>query len=166
VVFLVAVGANTVAHHFIDGPRAVRASAVATGEPKAHESNTPKPAYNLPGYRSAITGAESQAFVSALNKMRSDNRRYDFKAAVGDAPRLVAAASGWLSVLSRTDPPPAYRLNKLRYMSAATLGRRAGWAMSSGLQAADLGKIEYGARLTNRARWVLSQIPASAPQGS
>jgi hypothetical protein len=162
VAFFTAIGANTFAHHFIDGPPAAHVPAVADHKPEAHKA---KPAYDLAGYRSAISGPERRAFTSALRKLRADITRPDYVAAGTDAGNLITAANIWLTQLRRTNPPPAYRPGKLSYETAALLGRRAGAATQNGLNAADLTLLQRGADLAARARWVLSRAPGSA-QGS
>src|SRR6266487_4823930 len=62
--FLSCVGANTVAHWYINDAPAARAQTAATSKPKPHKSKPAGPRYNLAGYRSAITGPEEQAFAS------------------------------------------------------------------------------------------------------
>jgi len=92
VALLSSVGANTVAHWYINAAPSAQAQTAATGKPKPHKTTPSAPRYNLAGYRSAITGPEEQAFASALWKLRADIRRPDYTSAATDAPRLIAAA--------------------------------------------------------------------------
>jgi hypothetical protein len=156
-------GAYTQAQWFKGSPSVAQASAVATHKPTPHKS---KPAYDLAGYRSAITGPAMLAFASALSAMLNDLGHLDTSAAGVDAPRLVDAANTWLKALRATNPPPAYRKGKLANMRAATLGRRAAWAVHSGLTTSNVGLLQHGYDLANKASEALSQAPASEPQGS
>ncbi len=161
VAFLVLVGTNTVAHHFMDA--APVKAAKATHKPKQHKPKPTTPAYDLAGYQSAITGSDEHAFASALYALRSDINRYSFPAALTDAPRLITAANAWLGVLRSTNPPPSYQAAKQQYITAATLGRRAGKAMQDGLTGGNLALLETGQRLAARAQSALLQ---ATPRGS
>jgi hypothetical protein len=160
--FLSCVGANTVVHWWIkDRPAAQTA---ATGKPTPHKPAGPR--YNLAGYHSAITGPEEQAFASALWKLRADIRRPDYTAAATDAPRLMAAAGSWLSLLRPTNPPPSYGPQKLTYLQAAAMARRAGGTIQQALNTENLQLLQRGADQAARARFLLSHAAAQAPHGS
>jgi len=144
----------------------------------SHTPSSPKPStptYDLASYRSAIGGPEEQAFASALSRLRYDLTHPDFVATAGDAPRLIAAANAWLSLLDQTNPPPAYRPGKLAYMQAATVGLRAGETTEQGLRSANLAQLQKGANQAARGKRLLSlalanatpaPTPAATPIGS
>jgi hypothetical protein len=134
----------------------------AAPSPTPHSAPPATPAYDLAGYRSAIGGSEEQAFASALSRLRYDLTHPDFMAAAGDAPRLIAAASAWLSLLDQTNPPPAYRPGKLAYMQAATVGLRAGQTTEQGLGSANLAQLQKGANQAARGKRLLSLALANA----
>ncbi len=164
--FLSCVGANTVVNWWlVDAPPA-HASATASHEPTPHKSKPAAPKYDLAGYRSATTGARQQAFVSALGKLRADNQQSDFATALSDAPNLVNAADRWLRQLRHTNPPPSYRGAKATYVMAATIARQAGQTTLSGLQTTNLGLLQQGAAMADKAVSVLSRATATAPRGS
>jgi hypothetical protein len=166
VAFLVAVGAYTVTTHvFKDAPSA-QAQTAATSKPKPHKSKPAGPRYNLAGYRSAITGPEEQAFASALWKLRADIHRPDYAEAASDAPRLIAAANSWLSLLRQTNPPPTYGPAKLAYVQGAMVARKAAQTTVQALQAGDFTLLQRGADQAARARWLHSHASAGGPQGS
>src|SRR5262245_28623257 len=113
IAFFAAIGAYTSTKFVFRDPPAQLSAA------PPHTQHSPRPStptYDLAGYRSAIGGPEEQAFASALSRLRYDLTHPDFMAATGDAPKLIAAANGWLSLLDQTNPPPAYRPGKLAYM--------------------------------------------------
>jgi len=166
IAFLSCVGANSVAHWWIGDTSAAHASAVASHEPAPHKSKPPKPAYDLAGYQSALTGPHEHTFASALYALRTDDRTSDFAAAVTDAPRLINAANAWLTVLSKTSPPPAYQPSKLAYMQAVTVARNAARSTQAGLRTTNLALLQRGTAQANRARSMLSQAPALGPRGS
>jgi hypothetical protein len=166
VILFVMVGAYTCTKWLLGDPLAPFASVAATHKPEAHKTHTPKPqppAYNLAGYRSAITGPEEKAFAASLWKLRADIKRPDYTAAVNDAPRLMATANAWLSLLRQTNPPPSYGPAKLAYMQAAIVARRAGQATRQALQTADLAGLQRGADQAARARYLLTHAPSSMP---
>lgn len=166
IAFLSCVGANTVAHHFIDTP-AVKASATAAHRqtPKPHHTKPPAPAYNLAGYQAAISGTEEQSLVTALNRFRADIRRLDFQSVTTDSLTLTGAANAWLAVLRNTNPPPAYQGQKLTYLMAAILARRAATTTQGAISSANLASLQKGLALANKARAALAQAAASAAQG-
>ena len=166
IAFLSCVGANTVAHWWIGNPPAVRASATADHKPKPPKSNPVPPRYNLPGYQSAVSGPVEKAFTSALRALRADIKAPDYSAASTDAPRLVAAANSWLSLLRPTNPPPSYGPTKLTYMQAATMARKAGQTIQQALNAGNLSELQRGADQAARARWLLSHAAKQGPRGS
>jgi hypothetical protein len=168
VLALVVIGANTVARHFAGGARAPAVTGMAKPAPKpvAHRPRPTMLGHDLAGYRAAITGTAEQAFVSALRRLRADDKAYDFAAAITDAPRLNVTASAWLAVLSHTNPPPAYRPAKLTYMSAARWARRAARTTLDALQTSNFALLSKGQRLAGKAATVLSRAPALAPSGS
>jgi hypothetical protein len=164
--FLSCVGANTVVNWWLVDAPTVHASATATHKAKAHKTAPAAPAYDLPGYRSAISGQVEKAFASALWAVRADIKRPDYSAASTDAPRLVAAANSWLSLLRPTNPPPSVGPQKLTYMQAATLARKAGETTQRALNGGDLALLQRGADQAKRAQWLLSHASASGPHGS
>jgi len=93
----------------------------------------------------ASSGDHTQAFVSALWKLREDIKRPDYTAAVSDAPRLVAAANSWLSLLRQTNPPPSYGPAKLAYVQGAMVARKAARTTMQALQAGDFTLLQRGA---------------------
>jgi len=172
IAFCAAVGAYTSTTFVFRDPPA-RLPAAPSHTP--HSPTPSAPAYDLAGYRSAIGGPEAQAFASALSRLRYDLTHPDFMAAAGDAPRLIAAASAWLSLLDQTTPPPAYRPGKLAYMQAATVGLRAGETTEQGLRSANLAQLQKGANQAARGKRLLSlalanatpaPTPAATPIGS
>jgi hypothetical protein len=163
---LTCIGANTVAHWWIGNTPTAAASTAATHEPTPHKSTPAAPRYNLPGYQSAIDGPVEKAFASALWAVRQDIHKPDYVAASTDAPRLVAAANSWLSLLRQTNPPPSYGPQKLSYEQAAIEARQAGEAIQQALAAGDLTGLQRGADQAARARWLLSHATAQAPRGS
>jgi hypothetical protein len=165
IAFLSCVGANAVAHWFIGDTPAAHAETTATHKPKPHNSNPAAPRYNLPGYRSAISGPVEKAFASALWAVRSDIKRPDYSAASTDAPRLIAAANSWLSLLKPANPPPTYGPQKLTYIQAATLAGKAGETTQQALNAGDLTQLQRGADQAKRAQWLLSHATAQGPHG-
>lgn len=139
-------------------------AATAAHSPSPSPSPKPRPSYDLGGYRSAITGNARQTFASALAKVQADSKAVDFSSAGVDAPKLADAARAWLRELRATNPPPAARAGKLAYINAATLGRRAAWAIHNALVSSNLGLYQHGADLANRASSALSRAPG-APSG-
>jgi hypothetical protein len=140
--FFTAVGADTFAHHFIDATPAAHASTTASPgghKTKPHKTAPAAPRYNLPGYQSAISGPVEHAFASALWAVRADIKRPDYTAASTDAPRLIAAANSWLSLLRPTNPPPSYGPQKLTYIQAATMARKAGQTTRQALKIFNCG---------------------------
>jgi hypothetical protein len=164
IAFLSCVGANTVVNWWLVDAPAAQASATATQKAKADKPKAP--AYNLPGFRSAITGTEKQALASALWAVRSDIRRPDYPAALTDTPRLITAANEFLSLVRSTNPPPSYGPEKLGYIQAGLAARKAGTEALEALQTANLGLLQKAADEAARARWLLSHASASAPRGS
>jgi hypothetical protein len=159
IAFFAAIGAYTSTKFvFRDPPGQLPAAPSHT----PHSPRPSTPAYSLAGYRSAIGGPEEQAFASALSRLRYDLTHPDFIAAAGDAPRLIAAASAWLSLLGQTNPPPAYRPGKLAYMQAATVGLRAGETTEQGLRSANLAQLQKGANQAARGKRLLSLALANA----
>jgi hypothetical protein len=172
IAFCAAIGAYTSTTFVFRDPPA-RLPAAPSHTP--HSPTPSAPAYDLAGYRSAIGGPEEQAFASALSRLRYDLTHPDFMAAAGDAPRLIAAASAWLSLLDQTNPPPAYRPGKLAYMQTATVGLRAGETTEQGLRSANLAQLQKGANQAARGKRLLSlalanatpaPTPAATPIGS
>jgi hypothetical protein len=172
IALLAAIGAYTSTKFVFRDPPA-RPSASPSHTPSSPKPLTPT--YDLAGYRSAIGGPEEQAFASALSRLRYDLTHPDFMAAAGDAPRLIAAANAWLSLLDQTNPPPAYRPGKLAYMQAATVGLRAGDTTEQGLRSANLAQLQKGANQAARGNRLLSlalanatpaPTPAATPIGS
>ena len=172
IAFFTAVGAYTSTTFVFRDPPAQGPAAPSHGP---HSPRPSTPAYNLGGYRSAAGGPEEQAFASALSRLRYDLTHPDFMAAAGDAPRLIAAASAWLSLLGQTNPPPAYRPGKLAYLQAATVGLRAGETTERGLRSANLAQLQQGANQAARGKRLLSlaradatpaPTPAATPIGS
>jgi hypothetical protein len=159
IAFFAAVGAYTSTKFvFRDPPAHMQAAMSRT----PHSLRPSAPAYDLAGYRSAVGGPEEQAFASAISRLRYDLTHPDFMAAAGDAPRLIAAASAWLSILDQTNPPPAYRPGKLAYMQAATVGLRAGETTEQGLRSANLAQLQKGANQAARGKRLLSLALANA----
>lgn len=164
--FLSCVGANTVAHWYIDAQPTAQASTTATHKPKPHKTTPAAPKYNLPGYQSAISGPVEKAFASALWAVRADIKRPDYTAAATDAPRLIASANSWLSLLRPANPPPTYGPQKLTYMQAATMARKAGGTVQQALDTGNLTLLQTGADKAKRAQWLLSHAAAQGPRGS
>ena len=159
IAFFSAIGAYT-STNFVFRDPPVHTPAAPSRTP--HSPGPSAPAYDLAGYRSAIGGPEEQAFASALSRLRYDLTHPDFMAAAGDAPRLIAAANAWLSLLDQTNPPPAYRPGKLAYMQAATVGLRAGGTTEQGLRSANLAELQKGANQAARGKRLLSLALANA----
>jgi hypothetical protein len=166
ITFLTCVGANTVTHWWIGDTPSAHASTVASHKPKPLKSKPAAPRYNLPGYQSAVSGPVEKAFASALWALRADIRAPNYSAASTDAPRLVAAANSWLSLLRPTNPPPSYGPAKLAYVQGATIARKAGQTTLQALQTGDLTLLQRGADQAARARWLLTHASAQGPQGS
>ena len=168
VLALVVIGADTAAHHLSGGGPAPAMTARAEPVPKpvAHRPRPTALGHDLAAYQAAITGTEEQAFVSALGRLRADDKAYDFAAAVTDAPKLIVTASAWLAVLSHADPPPAYRPARLTYLSAATWAKRAARTTLEALQTSNFALLTRGQQLAGKAARVLSRAPALAPRGS
>lgn len=172
IAFFAAVGAYTSTTFVFRDPPA-QASAAPSRQP--HSPRPPAPAYDLAGYESATGGPAEQAFAAALSRLRYDLTHPDFIAAAGDAPKLIAAANAWLSLLGQTNPPPAYRPGKLAYIQAATVGLRAGETTEQGLRSANLAGLQKGANQAARGKRLLSlalagatpaPTPAATPIGS
>jgi hypothetical protein len=172
IAFFAAIGAYT-STKFVFRDRPAQLSAAPSHTPHSPRPSTPT--YDLAGYRSAIGGPDEQAFASALSRLRYDLTHPDFMAAAGDAPKLIAAANGWLSLLDQTNPPPAYRPGKLAYMQAVTVGLRAGETTEQGLRSANLAQLQKGANQAARGKRLLSlalanatpaPTPAATPIGS
>jgi hypothetical protein len=142
------------------------ASPTASHSPTPHATSPAPPRYNLAGYQSAASGPVERAFASALWAVRSDIRKPDYKVAVTDAPRLMAAASSWLSLLRQTNPPPSYGPQKLTYLQAAAMARRAGGTIQQALNTGNLQLLQRGADQAARARWLLTHATAQGPRGS
>jgi hypothetical protein len=172
IAFFTAIGAYTSTKFvFRDPPPRLPAALSHT----PHSPRPSTPTYDLADYRSAIDGPEEQAFASALSRLRYDLTHPDFMAAAGDAPKLIAAANAWLSLLDQTNPPPAYHPGKLAYMQAATVGLRAGETTEQGLRSANLAQLQKGANQAARGKRLLSlaladatpaPTPAATPIGS
>lgn len=172
IAFFAAIGAYTSTKFVFGDPPA---QVPATPSHKPHSPRPSAPTYDLAGYQAAIGGPAEQAFASALSLLRYDLTHPDFIAAAGDAPRLIAAANVWLSLLGQTNPPPAYRPGKLAYIQAATVGLRAGETTEQGLRSANLAQLQKGANQAARGKRLLSlalasatpaPTPATAPIGS
>jgi len=181
IAFFTCIGAYTFTTHAfrVAGPAAATARAAqgpkaqdpkAQGPkaqgPKAHDPDPSRPAYDLAGFQAVIKGPEEQAFVSVLRRLRADDRTYNFAAAVSDAPSLVSAANAWLAALEPANPPPAWQGEKVAYMRAVILARRAGKATQGGLTSANLGLLQKGQALTAQAQAALARAPGNAPRGS
>jgi hypothetical protein len=167
--WLLGLGAYTQAQ-WLKGSTVAQASTTASHEashsPTPHASQPAPPRYNLPGYQSAVSGPVERAFAGALWAVRADIRKPDYQAAVTDAPRLMAAASSWLSLLRQTNPPPSWGPQKLTYEQAATLARKAGQTTQQALSSGDLAGLQRGADQAKRAQWLLSHATAQGPHGS
>jgi hypothetical protein len=161
---LSAIGANTVAHHFIDVP-AARASANTAHKASARPTRT-APQYDLAQYRSVLNGSDAQRFVDSLARLRTDVVRSNFTQAVGDAPRLINAADTWLADLKGTHPPPSFNASKLEYMAATVQARKAGQTIQQALQSTNFGLMQQGADQIGRARSLLRQANAPHATGS
>jgi hypothetical protein len=166
VAFFTCIGAYTFTTHVFRAAPTAAVTAKVTHEPKAHDPGPARPAYDLGGFQSVIKGPEERAFVSALGRLRADDRTYNFAAAVSDAPSLVSAANAWLAALKPTDPPPAWQGEKVAYIRAVTLARRAAKATQGGLTSANLGLLRRGQALAAQAQAELAQAPGNAPRGS
>jgi hypothetical protein len=165
---LAMIGANTVAHHYIDPP--LTAATIQHTHKPTNNTHTPKaaptPTYDLAGFQSALNGPEAQAFTAALHKLRADDRRYNFAAGVPDAASLINAADSWLSQLQQTKPPPAYLAERVAYVRAIALGKWAAQATQTGLTSANLGLLQKGQALAAQAASALASAPGNAPRGS
>jgi hypothetical protein len=159
IAFFTAIGAYTSTKFVFHDPPA-RLPTAPSHTPHSLRPSTPT--YDLAGYRSAIGGPEEQAFASALSRLRYDLTHPDFMAAADDAPKLIAAANAWLSLLDQTNPPPAYHPGKLAYMQAATVGLRAGETTEQGLRSANLAQLQKGANQAARGKRLLSLALADA----
>jgi len=171
IAFFTCIGAYTFTTHVFRaaGPAAATTRAAQdpkAHDPKAHDPEPSRPAYDLAGFQAVIKGPEEHAFVSALSRLRADDRTYNFAAAVSDAPSLVSAASAWLAVLGPANPPPAWQGEKVAYMRAAILAWRAAKATQGGLTSANLGLLQKGQALTAQAQAALARAPVNAPRGS
>lgn len=165
--FLSCVGANTVAHHFIDAPAVKASDTAATHKAKASPRPTATgPHYDLAGYREVLNGTQAQAFIDALGKLRSDAVRSNFTSAVSDAPRLIQTADTWLAMLRKTNPPPSYGAGKVQYLTATIMARRAARTIQQGLQTVNLGLLQRGSQQIAKARWLLHRANAPQAQGS
>ncbi len=163
-----AVGAYTMAQAVLTAshPRVAATETAHTQAAKPHHTDPPKPAYNLAGYQTAISGPEEQAFIAALDQFRADSKRYKFQTLTTDSLSLTGAANSWLTVLRRTSPPPSYQASKLDYMMAATLANRAATKTQGGIASANLIALAQGAALASQAKAALARAAAAAPHGS
>jgi hypothetical protein len=162
ITILTAIGGYTVINYLIPSPPAKSTTIRPSDRP--HHTTPPKPSYDLPGFRTAITGSGKQTFVTALDQFTADSRRYDFQSVARDALSLSGAASTWLNMLKGTTPPPSYQASKLDYIMAAALGQRAAYTTKNAIRIADLASLQKGARLAARAKTELSQAIISAPR--
>jgi hypothetical protein len=169
VAVLTAIGAYTSAQWAFGGSAIVTlatATPAHTAKETPRHTQPPAPAYNLAGYQAAISGTEEQSFVSALDRFRSDSRRYDFQAVTTDSLTLTGAANAWLAILKSTSPPPGYQASKLDYLLAATLARRAATTTQSGISAASLTSLQTGMSLASKAKAALARAAVAIPKGS
>jgi hypothetical protein len=166
IAFFTCIGAYTFTTHVFRAAGVAAATDRAAPDPKAHDPEPSRPAYDLAGFQAVIKGGEEQAFVSALGRLRADDRMYNFAAAVSDAPGLVSAANAWLAALGPANPPPAWQGEKVAYIRAAILARRAAKATEGGLTSANLGLLQKGQALTAQAQAALARAPGNAPRGS
>jgi hypothetical protein len=161
------IGAGTVGHWAFDPQPTAAAKTITLGQPaKPHKTPKPAPTYNLPAYQAAISGPEYQAFVTALAKFRADSRKYDFTAVSSDSLALTNAANVWLNLIKDSSPPPSYQAQKLTYILAITLAQKAATETQSGISSANLGSLQAGMRLANKARATLARAAVSGPTGS
>jgi hypothetical protein len=165
-----AIGAYTTASWaFNDPPAAIK---LATSKPtptqgaRAHHTPPPTPAYDLAGYKAAVSGSDEQTFVTALNRFRSDIKRLRFQTVTTDALTLSGAAETYLAALRRTNPPPAYGAAKLANITAAVYARRAAATIQGAISSANLASLQTGLAQANKARAALAQAVASMPRGS
>ena len=167
VLFLSGVGANAIADHFVSTSAATPAATVTHHKARPAAKPTPTaPQYNLAGYQAAISGTEEQALVTALNRFRSDIRQLQFQTVATDSLTLTGAANTWLATLRHTTPPPANQGQKLTYMMAAILARRAATTTQGAISSANLASLQRGLALANQARAALARAIASAPQAT
>jgi hypothetical protein len=168
VAFQAGTGLVTTVQHFTYAP-AAKASAPVSHKARASAKPAPAaPQYDLAGYRSVLNGADAQAFVSALGKLRRDVRRSDFTAEAMDTQTLITAASSWLAQLNATRPPPSYGANKLQYIVAAQMAAKAAMTIQHGMATVNLPMIQRGAGELAQARWLLARAnaPTTQPTGS
>ena len=163
-----AVGAYTMAKAVVrsSAPRVVATNTAHTQAAKPRHTDPPKPAYDLAGYQTAISGPQEQAFLAALNQFRADSKRYKFQSLTTDSLSLTTTATSWMSALRATTPPPSYQASKLNYMMAATLANRAATQTQSGIASSSLSALQKGAALATQAKQALSRAGQTAPQGS
>jgi len=161
-----AVGAYTIAHGVVRSSHPRVTMTQTAHKQVVHLKPVPTPSYNLAGYQAALSGAQGQAFVAALNQFRSDARHYKFQALPTDSLNLSSTASTWLVQLRKTLPPPSYQASKLDYVLAATLGGRAAMTTQSAIASADLNALAQGASLATQAKQAFTKAIQDAPHGS
>jgi hypothetical protein len=162
---LTAIGAYTTASWAFNDPPAVIKLATAKPTP-THHTQPPTPTYDIAGYKSAVSGSDEQAFVTALNRLRHDIRGLKFEAVTTDALNLSTAANTYLTDLRKTNPPPAYGPAKLANMAAAVYARQAASTIQGAITSSDLGALQTGLSQANKAKEALSQAVAAMPKGS
>jgi hypothetical protein len=160
------IGANELTASFIHGARIIAPSRLHTESPKPHASQETIPAFDLTGFRAAISGTDEQSFMAALNALSQDDESLDTVSAVSDAPRLIAAASVWLADLRATNPPPAYQGTKASLIKGAKMARRAGHVTLRALQRKSLTLLAKAASLAERVKELVSGASPVIPQGS
>jgi len=159
------IGANTLTANFVHGARIMAPSKLHTQSPKPDPAQS-IPAYDLTGFRAAISGTDEQSFMAALNALRQDDKSLDLVSAVTDAPRLIAASNAWLVLLRPTNPPPAYQSTRENFIKGATIARRAGHVTLKALQTKSLALLAKGAQLAEKAEALVFGAAPAIPQGS
>jgi hypothetical protein len=163
------IGAVTVGQWWFDPqPTAAATTITLNQSPKPHSAKpTPTaPVYDLNGYKAAVSGSDEQAFVTALNRFRSDIKRLRFQTVATDALTLTGAANAYLADLRATNPPPAYGPAKLANIMAAIYARRAAATIQGAITSANLGALQTGLAQANKAKAALANAVASTPKGS
>jgi hypothetical protein len=167
---LTAIGAYTSAKWVFHDPPAVIKLATASPTPtasiKPHATQKPAPSYDLARYKTVVDGPNEQAFVSSLNRFRSDIKRLKFQTVTSDALTLSNASTTYLTDLRATNPPPAYRAAKLANITAAIYARRAAAIIQGAISTSNLGALQTGLAQANKAKAALAQAVAAMPKGS
>jgi hypothetical protein len=164
---LTAIGAYTTASWAFNDPPSVIKLATAKPTPTAtHPTQPPTPQYDLAGFKATVDGSDEQAFVTALNRFRTDIRRLKFQTVATDALALSGAANTYLVDLRKTSPPPAYGPAKLANITSAIYARRAAAIIQGAISTSNLNALHTGLAEANKAKAALSQAIAAMPHGS